>query len=64
MRIVTLFVFTLITSFTTTELAFAGSKWLRLSWQGNASTEAIISYTPDGNNSNAFIKYGVFNIDV
>ncbi len=37
---------------------FAGSKWVRLSWQGDASSEATITYTPDGSHTNPYVKFG------
>ncbi|GEM_PF-2473442 len=38
--------------------AAAESKWVRLGWQNNASTTATISFTPSGNNNNAYVKFG------
>ncbi|WP_096085905.1 DNRLRE domain-containing protein [Agaribacterium haliotis] len=36
----------------------ADSKWVRLGWQGDASSEATISFTADGSNNNAYVSYG------
>ena len=41
-----------------TTASYAGSKWVRLSWEGNASTEAIVSFTPSGSNNNPYVSYG------
>lgn len=38
--------------------AVANSKWVRLSWDGNASNEATISFTPNSGSSNPYIRYG------
>jgi PKD repeat protein len=40
------------------EQAYAGSKWVRLAWQGDASSEATISFTADGSNNNPYVSYG------
>ena len=36
----------------------AGSQWVRLSWQGDASSEATITYSPDGSHNNPYVSYG------
>ena len=36
----------------------AGSKWVRLSWQSDASSEATITYSPDGSHSNPYVSFG------
>ncbi|MCY4046373.1 MAG: hypothetical protein OXE99_15025, partial [Cellvibrionales bacterium] len=40
------------------EYSHAGSKWVRLGWQGDASSKATVSFTPSGSNNNPFIRYG------
>lgn len=38
--------------------ATAGSKWVRLGWLGDASSEATVSFTPDGTNNNPYVAWG------
>lgn len=38
--------------------ALADSKWVRLGWDGNASKEATVSFTPDGRSNNPYLSYG------
>lgn len=49
---------TVMSSMLIVDLAQAGSKWVRLGWQGNASSEATVSFTPNGTNNNPYVKYG------
>lgn len=58
MKILNISIFALISSMLITVNAHAGSKWVRLTWQGDASTEATISFTPDGSNNNPYVSYG------
>lgn len=44
--------------FTLSTISYAGSKWVRLGWEGNASTEATVSFTADGSNNNPYVSYG------
>lgn len=44
--------------FATSTTAIAGSKWVRLGWEGNAATEATVSFTASGSNSNPYVAYG------
>jgi PKD repeat protein len=46
--------FTLVLSTAT----YAGSKWVRLGWMGNAKNEATVSFTPSGSNNSPYVKYG------
>lgn len=43
---------------TTSVAALAGSKWVRLGWQGDAATEATVSFTASGSNNNPYVAYG------
>lgn len=47
-----------LTLLASTSVALAGSQWVRVGWQGNASKEATISFTPSGSNNNPYISYG------
>ena len=58
MKLLNLSLFALIGSMLINASAHAGSKWVRLTWQGDASTEATISFTPDGTNNNPYVSYG------
>lgn len=44
--------------FALSTVSFAGSKWVRLGWEGNAATEATVSFTADGSNNNPYVAYG------
>ncbi|MCG8673469.1 MAG: DNRLRE domain-containing protein [Pseudomonadales bacterium] len=44
--------------FVVSTASYAGSKWVRLGWEGNARTEAMVSFTPNGSNNNPYVAYG------
>ncbi|MCG8667862.1 MAG: DNRLRE domain-containing protein, partial [Pseudomonadales bacterium] len=58
MKIKLLGILTALTMFGYASVSVAGSKWVRIGWEGDAATEATISFTPSGSNNNAYISYG------